>query len=154
MSKMNSALNENELVTLLEGQQVVYRRLRLLSERQRSLVVQDDPQPLLALLSERQQLVDELVALNDRLAAYRSRWSEVFDGLGEASRNRVTRLLEEANASLGAILQNDNRDSAALAAKREHMVRQMEVVGTGSRASAAYAASARQGAAQMTDARA
>jgi hypothetical protein len=140
MDQTNAATDGARLMELLERQRLLYRRLRILTERQRTLVIQDDPQALLTLLADRQKLVDELLAVNAALAAYRQDWTNVYANLDEPSRRRVAEMLEEANTSLGAILQSDNRDSATLSARKQEIVDRMTAVDSGSRVGAAYAA--------------
>lgn len=139
MVKASETRDTTALIGMLEQQRSFYGRLRLLADRQRALVVQDDPQPLLALLAERQRLVDGLVSLNERLAPFRSDWTTVYGGLDEPMRRHVAELLEEANAALGSILQSDGQDTAALTARRQGMMQQLAMVDAGARASAAYA---------------
>jgi len=142
------------LVQLLEHQRSLYRRLRMLAERQRSLVMMDDHRPLLDLLAERQKLVDGLVSLVSQMAPYRSRWTQIYQELDEGSRRRVTLLLEEVNASLSSILQSDSHDTAALMARKDHMAQQISTMNAGRHASAAYAVAGSAGQMLMTDAEA
>jgi hypothetical protein len=154
MDQTNGSNDVTRLIELLDRQRVLYRRLRVLTERQRVLVVEDDAQALLSLLADRQKLVDELMSVNSELTSYRQDWTRVYGGLDEPSRRRVAELLEEANASLGAILQSDSRDSATLSARRQEIADRMATVDSGSRAGAAYAAAAASVPAGVTDARA
>lgn len=134
-----------ELVMLLEQQRATYRRLRQLAERQRVLVVQDDMQPLLALLGERQTLVDALMRVHGQLAPYRADWPATMQSLDEPTRKRVTEMLEEANEALSGILQRDNRDSATLTTRRQETSERITTLGQTARATAAYAATRRTG---------
>ncbi len=127
------------LVSLLKHQGTLYRRLRLLADRQNALVAQSDAQPLLGLLADRQRLVDGLVGLSEKLAPYRKNWTSTYAKLDEPTRKVVSGLLEEANSALGSILQNDRRDTATLAAKRQDFADRLTTAETGSRAGAAYA---------------
>ncbi len=144
----------SRLLEVLERQRGLYRRLRVLTERQQGLVTQDDPQPLLALLADRQKLVDELVTVNKELTAYREEWTEIYGVLDDCSRRRVTEMLEEANATLGTILHRDSRDSAMLSARRQDLAERISAVDAASRAGAAYASAGRSGSSGLTDARA
>ncbi len=151
---MEYAMQESEvsaLVQLLKEQRVYFSRLRVLADRQKSLVVQDDPQPLLSLLAERQQLVDGLVAVNNRLAPYRSRWTSIYSGLAEPARRHVAELLEESNAALSSILQCDNRDTAMLQAKRQDMVGRLSAFDHGAAATTAYATAGASSRGPLTD---
>ena len=138
------------LVQLLEHQQVLYRRLRFLADRQRALVMMEDHQPLLDLLSERQKLVDGLAALAGQMAPYRSGWAQLYRGMDESLKRRVTTLLEEVNASLAAILQSDGRDTAMIEARKQCVAQQLSSAGDGYRASAAYARTGSDGPAAAT----
>ncbi|HUN81429.1 MAG TPA: hypothetical protein VMV81_07965 [Phycisphaerae bacterium] len=135
----DSAMNVAALVQLLEHQRVLYRRLRLLADRQRALVMAEDSAALILLLSERQTLVDGLVHLTSQMAPYRSRWTQLFQGMDDSARMQVTALLEEVNGSLSAILASDSRDTTTLKARRDSAAQQLSSIGEGSRASAAYA---------------
>lgn len=143
-----------ELVQLLEHQRVLFARLRSLADRQKALVIQDDPQPLLALLSERQRLVDGLVGLNARLAPYRSQWTSIYSGLDESRRRHVAELLEESNSALSSILQSDTRDTETLQARRHDMVNRIDALDNHARAATAYAAPGQHLGRGLTDERA
>jgi hypothetical protein len=154
MNAVADNLGAARLVELLRQQNELYRRLRLLAERQRTLVIQDDARPLLELLAERQRLVDGLILLNEELAPFRKNWTERYQRLDEPTRRQVAAMLEEANAALGAVLQSDQRDSATLSAKREDLAGRLAAADTGSRASAAYAAVGAGAPSSITDAQA
>lgn len=143
---------KSELITLLEHQRTLYRQLRVLADRQKSLVVDEDIQPLLSLLQDRQKLVDGLTGLNARLAPYREGWTQTFNGLDESTRKDVMEMLEEANNTLGSILQSDTRDSATLTARRDQTADRLASMDAGARAGAAYGMS-RNYSASRTDAR-
>ncbi len=153
MAETDLTSDASQLVELLERQRTLYRRLRGLAERQKSLVVSQDVQPLLALLADRQRLVDELMALNEQMSVYRQNWSSIYGNLDEASRKHVASLLEEANTALGLILQSDSRDTATLNAKRQDVTTRLSSMDSGSRASAAYAAAGTGVRAAVTDAK-
>ena len=142
------------LVELLKRQNALYRRLRLLTERQHTLVAQDDVQPLLALLAERQQVVDGLVDANQELTPFRTDWSDRYHRMDEPTRGQVAALLEEANSALGTILRSDLQDSATLSAKRMDVADRLATAETGSRASAAYSAAGTGRRRSVTDAQA
>ncbi len=154
MSEAGPKLDGSRLLELLEQQRSLYRRMRALTERQRSLVVRDDTQPLLKLLADRQKLVDELVKLNEDMAGFRRDWTNIYNSLDEASRERVSELLEEANSSLGAILQSDSKDSETLSARKQSVGDRLLGSAAAGRASAAYAASNASGNQGITDSQA
>lgn len=144
--------DSNQLVELLQHQRTLFSRLRVLADRQRSLVTQDDPQPLLTLLAERQRLVDGLVGISARLAPFRNDWTAVYGGLDEPVRKQVSLLLEEANSALGTILETDTSDTATLTARKQHVAEQMATVDYGVKAGSVYGEAAQVRMACLTDA--
>ena len=148
----NQPVVARDLIALLEHQRTLYRTLRVLAARQRSLIVQDEAQPLLALLAQRQQLVDGLVALNARLAPFRKRWPDLYATLDEGTQRTVTELLDEANQSLDAILQSDGEDSASLTIRRAGLAERLVSQESGNRVSMNYTRTERVQGASLTDA--
>ncbi len=141
MSMERESLSADRLIELLGRQQDCYRRLCLLSEKQKALVAGDDGRALLTLLGHRQRLVDELVDRSAEIAPYRRQWTEFYAGLEGSRRRRISELLEDLNGSLGAILQDDRRDTATLTAKRNVVAGTLAAMDSGRRARAAYSQS-------------
>jgi hypothetical protein len=83
--------------------------------------------------------VDGLVHLTSQMAPYRSRWTQLFQGMDDSARMQVTALLEEVNGSLSSILASDSRDTATLKARRDSAAQQLSSISESSRANAAYA---------------
>ena len=131
-------LSEMRLIELLTHQRSLYRKLKVLAERQQALVSHDDTEALLKLLAERQKLVDGLVKLNEQIAPYRQQWSTFFGSLSTERRDEISDLLEEVNTSLGSILKNDARDTAVMNVRRERVSSDIGHVDGGRRATAAY----------------
>lgn len=131
-----------ELIELLTEQRDHYRRLRELSEQQRSLICGDRPEQLLSILQERQTLVTALTRLNARLAPFRRNWDEMYSALPDETRRTAGTLLSEINAALQVILQNDHQDGALLAARKQIVANELSDLGGGRAAGAAYARAA------------
>lgn len=152
MSNTTSEPDVTRVIELLRHQRTLYRKLRSLADRQKSLIVSDDASALIQLLAERQRLVDGLVQLNVKMAPFREKWTEFYQGLSEPQRVEVSALLEEVNASLGAILRDDARDTAMMTARREHMAKELGEIDGSRKAHAAYANSSLAATPQGTDA--
>src|SRR5437763_809465 len=135
------SLHSAELVKLLTEQRNHYRKLRSLTQRQRTLVLDDDSPALLVLLSDRQRVVDELTALNARLAPYRREWTRMYETLDPAAKRQAKELLEESNALLASIMSADHQDTATLGARRNATAATLSASRHSGRASAAYASS-------------
>ncbi len=126
------------LLGLLDRQVDVYRRLESLAQRQRTLVVEADPRPLLELLADRQRLTDELTGLSDRLEPFRARWAAVRQALSRDERQNVDRLVAEAGERLGRIMLADQADAKLLAARKSRAASSVACLHSGQRALVAY----------------
>ncbi len=138
METEQQQMSGERLIALLRQQQSLYRQMRVLADRQKYLITQDEPGSLLSLLAQRQCLVEGLEGLNSQMTPFRKHWSEIYASLDEACRREVANLLEEANESLGAILKGDSQDSATLSARRQTIAGTLSSMSAGSRATAAY----------------
>lgn len=124
---------------LLSEQRDLYRQLARLSERQRGLITGDEPERLLALLSERQQLIDRLESIGVELRPYQANWRQVRAGLTDDEGRRVDGLLGEVNAILSEILKQDEADTALLSARKNQTQQQIGTIQTGRQVGRAYA---------------
>ena len=105
-----SATGGAGLILSLQHQLALYEQLSVLSHRQGSLIGVDDGAPLLALLSHRQAIIDDLQSLSrdfelKRLGAV---------PLSESQRREASELNELIAAIRARIFEQDERDRAAL----------------------------------------
>ncbi len=140
MSGFEESHDPKRLIGLLIEQRDLYRRLRELSEQQRTLITGDRPEMLLNILRERQTLVGALSRLNEQLAPYRRNWEPLYAGLPEESRNEANQLLQEINGLLRVILRTDQEDSKLLSARKQSVARELDALSGVQSANAAYAA--------------
>lgn len=127
---------------LLTEQRDLYRALRDLSDRQRTLIAGDRPELLLNILRDRQTLVAALARLNDALAPYRRNWDERYAAFPPEVRQRAAALLAEINGLLRVILKTDQEDGALLSARKQSTSDELSGLSGGQAAHAAYARSA------------
>jgi hypothetical protein len=143
------ASDAGELIGLLDEQSRLYRELADLAEHQRSLITGDDQARLLTVLGDRQQLLDRLERLADRLRPYQQHWREVRRTLSGADGGRVDALVSEINTQLSGILAKDKADAELLAARKGSAAKAMGRLKTARQAGAAYAAQADAGGARV-----
>ena len=135
-----------EVLSLLTVQRELYQRLRTLSAQQAALISDQQPEVLLHILTERQTLVNRLARINEQLAPYRRTWDATYAALPAETRKQVSTLLTDINELLRSILTTDERDTAALAARKHAVGRELSTL-TGTRAAAnAYARTGAAGA--------
>lgn len=139
MRRERPGVDAAHLIELLTSQRDLYRRLRELSERQRSVLAGDRPELLLGILRDRQHLVSALVRLNQQLAPYRRDWEQYREAMPEPQRGQAAALLEEIHDLLRGILRSDQEDSAVLAARKQAVASMLNETAEGRLANVAYA---------------
>jgi hypothetical protein len=124
------------LTDRLERQLATLDRLDALAERQDRLIDDGAADALLALIGERQALVDELVGLGRSIEA------EVDQLAPERRTPRVDDLLDAIARRAGRIAARDEQHRRRLEARRDELASEMTGVGRGRTALAAYAGGA------------
>jgi hypothetical protein len=127
-----------QLIPLLTRQLELYRTLQQLAERQRALVTREDTQPLLALLAERRQIVDALTRMSRELAPVQAQWRQNREKVAAKEQAHIESLLGESSSILQTVLEHDAEDARQLAARKTTTAGQLERIGTGRNALAAY----------------
>lgn len=145
MKSRSTPPDAHGLIALLTRQRDLYRSLRELSEKQRSLIAGDRPELLLSILRDRQNLVTSLARLNEEMGPLRRNWDTVYAALPEERRGEASSLLQEINGLLRVILRTDQEDSALLSARKQAVAGSLAGVAGGQAANAAYARQAGPG---------
>lgn len=128
----------DDVLGMLREQAELYGRLEAYSRRQRRLVGNDDVGPLLALLSERQRLSQELTSLAARLAPIRDQWSAFRLRLTSGERAEAEALIDEAGRRLRQVIEEDEQDARVLAGRRQLVAGALRTAQAGGAAMAAY----------------
>jgi hypothetical protein len=132
-------LEPHGLIALLTRQRDLYLKLRVLSDKQRSMISGDRPALLLEILHERHDLVAALAHLNESLSPFRRDWDANYAALPEDERGQASALLREINGLLAGILRTDQEDEALLAARKQAIAADLAATTGGRVANAAYA---------------
>ncbi len=138
MSQHDATVPEaSDLVQLLERQRALCARLKHIGRHQRTLIAQNDPAPLLALLAERQKVTAELVALGSRL-------KHVAENTGGTAsrdpkhRQRAQALLAEVQESMRQIMGADTEDVKRLTVRKNAVSSALRSVPTHKQMLSAY----------------
>lgn len=132
-------LDPSVMIDLLTKQRDLYRSLRDLSAKQRTMISGGRPELLLNILRDRQDLVTTLARLNEELGPFRRNWDSLYAGLPDAQREQASRILHEINDLLRVILRTDQEDGALLSARKQTIASELADVSGGRTANAAYA---------------
>lgn len=148
--QQKNEFDADKVIETLQRHLSIHRQLLELSRQQRDLITADDPQPLLALLADRQLLVDELTELNRVLVPLQSRWREYREQLSAGVGERIDALLRETTETLQLIIAADQQDAGLLAVRKAGVAGEMVTLDQGRQAFDAYAADSGQGRTMMT----
>jgi hypothetical protein len=133
-----SCKDDTALVGLLERQHELLSRLDALSRRQGACIDADDDNGLLAVVGQRQEVVDLLTRLSLELAPYRTRWEAHLAAMAPDGREQVRRRVGVLSALAGAIAARDAVDRARLASRRDRLAEELTGLGMGREAMTAY----------------
>ncbi len=140
--KMTEMLPDSpeDVMHLLREQSSLYTKLESVSARQRSLVTEDDVSPLLALLTDRQRLSEQLQQIATRLAPVRREWDSYRERLTPEQRSEAGRLLDESGQRLRQLIDNDEQDARVLSGRKQAVARVLRTTHSTSQAISAYRA--------------
>lgn len=151
------------LADLLTRQRDLYRELAAYSERQQQLIDAGQTEELLAVLTQRQTLVDQLQACNREVAPLRGRMADLAAAGGPEVRATIRARVDEVQQLLEGIIGRDEADRERLETARNRVGQELQRVNRAPAAANAYAAAAAAGrggpgrtanAARFTDGRA
>src|SRR5688572_24134420 len=107
-------VSATDVVGLLAEQRDICEQLKHFSSRQTSLIASNEPERLLDILADRQQLLDRLDVIAQKLRPYQKNWRQFRQGLNRVDGSMADRLIAEVNALLAEILQTDDADAQVL----------------------------------------
>lgn len=126
------------LTALLEKQEAIYLQMQVYSRRQTQLIEAEDAESLLTLLDERQRLIDQLIAISREVEPFKQRWPALWASLEEPARRVLKSRIDAVQAMLDQILQQDERDRAALVEHRRKIGGQLGELSRGASLHRAY----------------
>ena len=128
-----------EYLTVLAQQRAFLGELDALSQRQSLLIDEPILEPLLAVLEERQQVIDRITQTARTADQLKVQWERTRDRVPEVHRRQVERELEAVGALSEQVQQRDERDHARLKARLEGVTAELAGLATSKKAATAYA---------------
>ena len=130
------------IILALSEQVACYRRLAKLAETQHQYVQQSQTERLLEVLNRRQEVLDQIAALEVALAPAKGRWAGYLDGLPPARKPEAEALLAEKRRLLEEITAADKDDALVLQQRKITLGRQIGQAGAAKVVNRTYAAAA------------
>lgn len=127
-----------DLLAALREQATLFSRLEKCASQQRTLISDENPTPLLAVLADRQRLSVRLTEVSKRLQPVRQSWAAYRERMAPADRTEADRLLCESQECLRRVLISDEEDARLLNAKKQIVAGEMRSTHFGGQAVNAY----------------
>ncbi len=134
----DQAASANTLVELLEAQQGLVEELSLLAARQPPLIEAGESDGLLALLADRQRIMDRLFGDQERISQLAESIDHPDGTLGGEARTRISRVAAAISGRLSQIVRSDEEDQLLIGARSQRASRMMAKLDTAKQAHSAY----------------
>ncbi len=128
-----------EYLSLLAQQRALLGELDALSQRQSLLIDEPVLDPLLAVLDERQQVVDRITQTHRTSEQLRAQWDAMHGQLPEAHRQQVQRETDAVASLAEQVQKRDERDHTRLKKRLEGVTAELAELATTRKAASAYA---------------
>lgn len=141
------------LESLVDSVRGLYGQLDEMSRRQGELLAGDKMDALLALLRERQGVIDRITVAAAELGPYVRDWDELSGRLDEPTRTRIRAGIDEIEVAAKTVGERDEEHRRALESQRHRVADQLAGVGRGRAALSAYGGGKRVPSARFQDRR-
>jgi len=135
-------MGNDEILPALRRQLDCYQRLSKLAKTQHEHVQNSRTEELLGVLSQRQQLLEEMAQLEKIIAPVKRRWKEYAEGLPADQRLEAETLLGETRRLLEDIAAADRDDTIVLQQRKFNHGRGINQASAARKFNRAYAAAA------------
>jgi hypothetical protein len=132
----------DEVLPALKHQLDCYQRLAKLANTQHDHVQNSRTEELLAVLSQRQQLLEEMAQLEKIIAPAKRNWKEYADALPVDQRSEAELLVSETRLLLEEIAAADRDDTLVLQARKFNLGRGINQASAARKFNGAYARAA------------
>jgi flagellar biosynthesis/type III secretory pathway chaperone len=135
-------MTDDSILEALEQQVACYRKLAKLADQQHEHVRQSRTEDLLSVLSQRQEVLDQVAVLEQEILSAKRRWNDYLGGLPEAQRTKAQALMTESRELLEQITAADRNDALVLQQRKIEVGRALRQNAVARQVNRSYAATA------------
>ena len=135
-------MSSDSVITALEEQVDCYRRLAKLAEIQHEHVQHNHTEQLLEVLGQRQEVLDQIAALERILAPAKRQWTDYLGTLGDDQRQAAEASVGETRRLLEQITAADRNDALVLQQRKLNLGKQINQASAARQVNRQYAAAA------------
>ena len=133
-----SMLASQQFQTYFEQRRDAFRELLRLSERQRACIAEGDYSQLLAVLNDKQNILNRVSHANSQHNQIVERWHADRDSILSNERTRCDELLAESDTLVTRLMETDQRSTCELQKRRDDAHQQLQRISHGSATQKAY----------------
>ncbi len=128
----------DRLLNMLKQQDLLLGRLSELAQRQGDLIRDGKNDELLQLLSERQQIIDRFLVMQQDMSGLTGNLERRLETIDATRRDEIRRLISHIGQRLDDVMQRDERDRHNLESNRDQSKQELAGLGNAGRARQAY----------------
>ncbi|MBU6413848.1 MAG: hypothetical protein KGS45_10255 [Planctomycetes bacterium] len=127
-----------QLVEQLEEHAALCGELDAISQRQGQIVAHGEAPAILAVLAERERVIEDLSRCNARIEPLRRVWDSVAGTASKEQRDDVSGRIDALAGLIGAISERDAADRSALEQRRDAVVAELHALNAQKQATGSY----------------
>ncbi len=135
-------MNDDAVISALRQELDCYQRLAKLAKTQHEHVQNSRTEDLLVVLSQRQQLLEQIALLEQTIAPAKKDWPQYLSGLTAEKRGTADSLLENTRQLLEQITAADREDALVLQQRKFNVGRGINQAAAARKFNMSYAAAA------------
>jgi hypothetical protein len=135
-------MNQDPIILALESQVSWYTKLAKLAEQQHQCVQKGETDELLSVLQRRQEVLDQIAALEKAIGPVKKQWSDYLATLSPDNRVKAETLLGETRRLLEQITTADRNDTIVLQQRKLNLGVQINKTTVARNVNKSYAAAA------------
>jgi chorismate mutase len=135
-------MTADQTLAMLQEQLDCYKRLAKLAGTQHEHVQNSRTEELLTVLTQRQEVIDQLARLEEIIAPVKKEWNDYLGTLPADDRDRAAKVMEESRRLLEQITNNDKDDAMVLQQRKFRLGREINQASSARQFNRSYAAAA------------
>ncbi len=126
------------LSALLERQRWICRAIQNHSATQSAMITNRQTDDLLRVLSQRQELINELMQLGEQLEPYRATWEELLASLDASEKSRIESLTVDVDSLIQTIMKQDMENQEQMITAKDTIKGKITSLNRGKQSNRAY----------------
>jgi len=137
-SPPDNAQSVKHLSLLLSRQRSICRAIQNHSSTQAAMITNRQTDDLMRVLSQRQELINELMQLGEQLEPYRATWEKLIASLDASERSRIESLTVDVDSLIQTIMKQDMTNQEQMVIAKDKIKGEITSLNRGKQSNRAY----------------